>query len=574
MDDLLIAGGRVVSVLTGEVFEADVTVTGDTISGVLPPGTAGEARERIDATGLLIAPGFVDAHMHVESSFLVPETFAELALPHGTTTVLADPHELVNVVGADGLRWLAAAGRGTPMTMLFGVPSCVPSLPGFETAGAELDASDVELLLREPGVVALGEVMDYRAVVSGDQRMRSILDAARPGGRDRRRPLPAPVRRRPVHVPRGRHRFRPHEEPSGRDPGEGSTRHARAAAGEVDLARAHGRSAGAPAVAAALPGHGRRRRGRDGDAWTSRPRRAAGRRGRDAPLEALRAITLAPARRLRLYDRGTVTPGRRADLVLLRDVPSFRPVMVIAGGRVVARDGVATWRAQDQGDVPFGDTVRLAAPRATDFEWHPGGPDGSRRVLAIRANATDTSTLADTIEVEVRDGVARLPAGAALLTIVHRHGRTRDRAFAPVVGLDLADGAAATTYAHDSHNLLVLGTSPESMAAAATAVVTARGGVAVAERGSVTALLRLPVGGLMSTAPGAEVAAEAAAVRRALDAWGYRHSNAFMSLATLSLPVSPSLKLTDRGLVDVERRDWAAPPAGQSEGPAGPGGPS
>ncbi len=572
MDDLLIAGGRVVSVLTGEVFEADVTVTGDTISGVLPPGTAGEARERIDASGLLIVPGFVDAHMHVESSFLVPGTFAELALPHGTTTVLADPHELVNVVGADGLRWLAAAGRATPMTMLFGVPSCVPSLPGFETAGAELDAADVELLLREPGVVALGEVMDYRAVVSGDDRMRSILGAARRAGAivdghcprlsgaDLSAYLAAGIdsdhTKNPPAVTLEKARLGMHMQLQEKSISRELMQGLRAlplwppislvtddVAADAMVAHGHLDHVARRAVEAGMP-----------------------------PLEALRAITLAPAQRLRLHDRGTVTPGRRADLVLLRDVPSFRPVTVIAGGRIVARDGVATWRASDSSEAPYGDSVRLAAPRTADFEWRPGGSDGFRRVLAIRANATDTSTLADTIDVEVRDGVARLPAGAALLTIVHRHGRTDDRAFAPVVGLALGDGAAATTYAHDSHNLLVLGTSPRSMAAASAAVVAARGGVAVAERGSVTALLRLPVAGLMSAAPGAEVAAEAAAVRGALDAWGYRHANAFMSLATLSLPVSPALKLTDRGLVDVERRDWAVPPAGQPEGPAGPGG--
>ncbi|MGC8633759.1 MAG: adenine deaminase C-terminal domain-containing protein [Candidatus Limnocylindrales bacterium] len=557
MDDLLIHGGRVVSVSTGELFAADVTVAGQTISGVLPPGTAGPARERIDASGLLVAPGFVDAHMHVESSFLVPGTFAGLALARGTTTVLADPHEIVNVAGAAGLRWLASAGRRTPMTMLVAVPSCVPSLPGFETAGAELAAADVSVLLDEPGVVALGEVMDYRAVVGGEARMTGILNAARhhgaiidghcPGlsGTELSRYMAAGIdsdhTKNPVPVALEKARLGMHLQlqEKGISPeliGALMALPLRPpislvtddVAADALVAHGHLDHVGRRAIAAGLP-----------------------------PLEALRAMTLVPAGRLRLHDRGSVTPGYRADLVLLPDLADLRPVLVIAGGRVVARDGVAVEPARTLEAAPFRDTVRLAPPGAAEFALRPGGADGDRRVLAIRVNPTDTSTTAARIDVEIRDGLAALPPGAATLAVFHRHGRNADRALAPVVGLALEEGAAATTYAHDSHNLLVLGSSQASMAAAAEAVISAGGGVAVARGGRVTALLRLPVGGIMSDAPGVEVAAEAGRVRQALHEWGYRHANAFMSLATLSLPVSPALKLTDRGLVDVERRAWA-----------------
>ena len=573
MDDLLIQHGRVVSVLTGETFAADVTVSGDTISGVLPPGTAGPARERLDATGLLVVPGFVDAHMHVESSFLTPATFAALAVPHGTTTVLADPHEIVNVAGSDGLRWLARAGARTPMTMLLGVPSCVPSLPGFETAGAELDAAAIAGLLDEPGVVALGEVMDYRAVVGGERRMRDVLRVARdrgviidghcPGisGADLSAYLAAGIdsdhtkNPPPVALEKARLGMHLQIQEKGISPELISGLLALPlrppfslvtddVAADALLTRGHLDHVARRAVEAGLP-----------------------------PLEALRAITTVPAARLRLHDRGSVTPGRRADLVLLEDLASFRPAIVIAGGAVVARDGAPAWNPAPDDATGFRETVRLTPPRADDLAWRPGLPDGSRRVLAIRVNPIDTSTAAETIAVEVRDGTVHLPAGAALLAVLHRHGRTGDRAMAPVVGMALEEGAAATTYAHDSHNLVVLGTSGESMAAAARAVIDAGGGVAVARNGKVAALLPLPIAGIMSDAPADRVVAEAAAVRDALHDWGYRHANAFMSLATLTLPVSPALKLTDRGLVDVDRRDWAAQPGDGTAGPDGSEGP-
>ncbi|MFC9461582.1 amidohydrolase family protein, partial [Streptomyces sp. NPDC056983] len=180
--DLRIFGGSVVSTFTGEEFPADVLVRGSEISAVLPPGTPAEAREEIDATGMRIVPGFVDAHMHIESAFLTPQQFAAVTLARGTTTVLADPHEIVNVAGRDAMRWMIDAGDRTPQTQLWGVPSCVPALEGLEHAGAALSADDIAEMLRWPGVVALGEVMDYRAVVAGDPRMAAVTAAARDRG--------------------------------------------------------------------------------------------------------------------------------------------------------------------------------------------------------------------------------------------------------------------------------------------------------------------------------------------------------------------------------------------------------
>jgi adenine deaminase len=558
--DLLIQDGAVVSVFTGETFPADIAIRGETIAAVLAPGSVGpgQAAEVVDATGLTVAPGYVDAHMHVESSFVTPASFAWLTLPRGTTTVLADPHEIVNVAGKPGLRWMIEAGQGTGQTILYGVPSCVPALLGFETAGAELSPDDISEMLDWPGVIGLGEVMDYRAVVRGDERMRAIVAAARAKGKlidghctnlsgselsaYLAEGIDSDHTKNPVEI---------HVE--------------KARMGMLVMIQEKSIRPELFAALAALPIQPPLCLVTDDvapDAIAERGHldhvaRCAVRAGMP-PLEALRALTWTPAQRLRLYDRGIVSPGKRADLVLLPDLDSFAPSVVIAGGRVVARDGAAVRPEPRDGALPFRDTVKIGRLSADDFRWRLDRPAGEARFTAIRANPIDTATRPDTLSLPVSDGEVEWEGGGTtLLTITERHGRAHTRAAVPLLGFDLGIGAVATTYSHDSHNLTTIGTSRTAMALAANMVIDAGGGIAVVLGERVAAFLPLAVGGLMSDRPVSEVVAGAKAVRAALHEWGYRHANAFMSVSTLSLPVSPSLKLTDQGLVDVDRRAWA-----------------
>ncbi|NBE54548.1 amidohydrolase family protein [Streptomyces sp. YC537] len=558
MHDIRISGGEVVSVFTGETFAADVLLTGSVISGVVPPGTGGEAAEQIDATGQLIVPGFLDAHMHVESSFLTPAAFAWLTLPRGTTTVLADPHEIVNVAGRTAMRWMIDAGRSTPQTQLWGVPSCVPALAGFEYSGAHLDADDVDELLRWDGVRALAEVMDYRAVVSGDPRMHSIIEVAREQGAildghcpgltgeelsrymatgidsDHTKNTPAVVvekARLGMTVMLQEKCLEPEVVQALLDlpqlpplclvTDDLAADHI-VAAGHLDhIART--------AVAAGLPA-----------------------------LDALRALTWTPAQRLRLPDRGVVAPGKRADLVLL-DGPlaDFAVGSVIAGGRLVASGGRATYAEPHPGDHPFAGSVHVAGLPEDEYRWRVDLPDGRHRFRALKVNPVDTYTEPTEVELDVADGIVAWEGRTALCWVRNRHGRDHTSCV-PVTGMDLSDGAVTTTYAHDSHNLVTLGTTVRSMRAAAEAVLADDGGVAVAREGAVTARLPLGVGGVMSTAAAHDVAEASRWVRDELGAWGWRHRNPFMSVSTLTLAVSPTMKITDLGLVDVIARDWTA----------------
>lgn len=557
--DLRISGGRVVSTFTGEEFAADVLVSGDTISAVLPPGTPARAREEIDGTGMLVVPGFVDAHMHIESAFLTPQEFAAVTLARGTTTVLADPHEIVNVAGRDAMRWMIDAGRETAQTQLWGVPSCVPALEGLEHAGAALSADDIAEMLRWPGVIALGEVMDYRAVVAGDSRMHEITAAARAQdvvldghcpnltGAELSAYLATGVdsdhtkNRTEVVLEKARlgMTMMLQEKCLNEEVAQ-----ALLALPQLpplclvtdDLAADHIVDTGhldhiaRVAVAAGFPPH-----------------------------VVLKALTWTPAQRLRLHDRGVVSPGKRADLVLLRgELAAFDPALVLSGGRIVGEDGAPAGSAADTGSlVPLGSHVDVEPQHADAFRWYAELPDGEHTFRAMRVNEHDTYTEAAEVRLPVRGGEVLWEGRATVVRVRNRYGRD-GAVFAPLLGRELADGAVASTYAHDSHNLLTIGTSRAAMAAAAATVLADGGGVAVVrgpEGGTVAARMPLPVGGVLSARPASDVADQAAAVRAALEDWGWRHLNPFMSVSTLTLAVSPALKITDRSLVDVVRRE-------------------
>lgn len=566
--DLLIRGSSVVSVHTGATRHADVLIIGEWIRAVTHPGAAVDAGEVIDGTGLLLAPSYIDAHMHIESSLLSPAEFARVTLRRGTTTVLADPHEIVNVVGTDGMAWMIEQGRTTAQAMLWAAPSCVPSLDGFETTGFRLTTGDIADMLSWDGVLTLGEVMDYRGVVAGDPRTMEIVAQARSAGV-----------RLDGHCPNL----------SGDDLNEylwagidsDHTKNTAAVAVEkagLGMMLMLQEKCLSPDVVRALQelpvlpdfclvtddiaadvimdkGH---------LDHIARVALAAGME----PLAVLRALTLHPARRLGLHDRGVIAPGKRADLVLLRDLSDFTPVMTVSGGVPVGTsdrlpDGPADVRIAN----PFGASVHLEPLSEQDLLWRVDLPDGRYVFRCIQVNPEDTYTVPDTVMLTVHAGVVQWEGSAALLAVYERHQGSGRRAMVPVTGFDLGQGAVATSYAHDSHNITVIGTTAGQMCATANWVIGRHGGICVMVDGRTPARLPLPIAGVMSDGAAEEIADSVRDMREALHAWGWRHRNALMSIATLPLPVSPQIKLTDLGLVRVDDRTWE--PAVVSAVPAG-----
>ncbi len=538
--DVVIAGGSVLSVFTREWLRADVAIADGWIAGV------GDyrGRETIDASGMWVVPGFIDAHVHIESSRLMPAEFARLVLPHGTTTVVADPHEIANVLGTDGVHWLLDSTEGLPLDVFFMASSCVPASV-FESPRRALTPGDLEGLLRRRRVLGLAEMMNFPGVIAGTEtELQKLMlegaghvDGHAPGVLGRALQAYAAAGIRSDHeattLEEGRERLR---------------------AGMWVLIR---EASGARNLAALLPlvaeyGPGRLAfctDDRDPDHIVSEGHlnamvRAAVAAGVDA-RDALAMASHHPATWHGLADRGAVAPGYRADLLLLPDLEGFRPRLVLKAGRPVAEIPAA--------DVPdwVRNTVRVAPLTSGDLrvDWPDGG---DMRVIGIRPGQIVTDSLVEHPRVVDGAACADPDRDLAKIAVIERHLGTGRIGIGFVRGLGLRRGAIASTVAHDAHNIVVAGVDDDDMVRAARRLAELGGGmVAVHDRG-VRAELALPVAGLMSAAPAEQVVAQSRALEDAARALGCTLQAPFHSLGFLALSVIPALKITDRGLIDVD----------------------
>lgn len=556
--DIVIRGGDAVNVYTGEIARADIGLFGERIA-VVDWGGAWhlDAPEVIDARGLTAIPGFVDTHVHIESTMVTPPHFARAVLPCGTTTVVIDPHEIGNVTGRAGVAYMLRASAGLPLRVYVTVPSSVPAVPSIETAGAAFDAADVADMLTWPRVVGVAEMMDYPGIVRQEARAAAIAQKGLAAGKNLEGHAPLLAGR---------------ELAAYLAAGVDSEHEARSAAEMVDKARQgmwvyarentfrHTAAMLADALTqiplpwnialctddidpADLLRYGHMDRG-------VRVLLAAG----VAPALAIRIATLNGAARYGLAsDLGGIAPGKYADIVLIESLADLRAHVVLAGGTVVARDGALVTNFPDPAPPPVANTVRIATPLTADaFQPRYDGVDGDVSVPCIAMDIQRTTTLGD-VMVRVVNGViaAPLPDGVTLLSVVPRHGQAHPPSLALLTGLPLREGAIATTIAHDSHNLIVAGRTPGEMAVAAHAVAAMGGGVALAVGETVVATVRLPVAGLMSTEPVAEIAAAVRAFNDTARALGLGGASPVLAISSLALPVAPFVRITDRGVVDT-----------------------
>ena len=561
--DTVIRGGIWVNVHSRETLpNHDIAIVAGRIAYVGPDASycTGPDTQIIEANGRYMLPGLCDAHMHIESGMLTPAEFARAVIPHGTTSMFTDPHEIANVLGLPGVRMMHDEALMQPINIFTQMPSCAPSAPGMETTGFEITAEDVAKAMTWPGIIGLGEMMNFPGVSNADPQMLAEIAATQRAGKTV-----------------GGHYA---------SPDLGPAFAAYVAGGPGDD---HEGTCEADAIARMR--QGMRSMIRLGSAWYDVESQitAITERGLDPrnmilctddchsgtlvndghmnrvvrhaidcgcdPLVALQMATINTATHFRLErDIGSLTPGRRADVILTSDLKTLPIETVIGRGRIIAENGKCVVDCPHYNwPVSARQTVNMDK-ELTGADFHIAAPQGANAVTAnvIGVVENQAPTRALKFELPVTDGRVQPTGDVAQIALVERHRATGGVVNAFVSGFGYEGRMAmASTVAHDSHHMIVVGTDPDQMALAANRLREVGGGITIFRDGAELALVELPIAGLMSDSPAAEVAAKADQMMQAMRDCGCTLNNAYMQHSLLALVVIPELRISDLGLVDV-----------------------
>nr|WP_251047926.1 adenine deaminase [Planococcus sp. ISL-109] len=543
--DLVIRNASIVNVFTKSLTSGDVAISDGMIVGI----GEYEGMQEIDATDKFIAPGLIDAHVHIESSMVTPQQFSQVVLPHGVTTVITDPHEIANVSGTAGLEFMLKDAESALLDIKMMLPSCVPATP-FENAGAQLSAEDLKPFVERDQVLGLAEVMDFPAVLHGDEAMLDKLLLSRQIDGHA-----AGLTENDINVYGTAGISTDHE---------CVTKEEMIARLERGLYVMLREGSVAKDLHALLEGVTEQTAQRclfctdDKHLDDLIEEGSVDHNVRTAiqygihPITAISIASINAAQCFGLRQKGAIAPGYDADFLLLDSLEEFTIAEVYKSGLLIAQDGRYVGPVQEESETSsVRDTVRIAELSAGSLQI-PMGTSTTAHIIGINPNKLITEHLIE--ETSVADGffVSNTTRDYLKIAVIERHRATGNIGLGIVKGLGLQNGAIATTVAHDSHNVIAVGTNDEDMLAAAEALHDLQGGLVVVQNGEVLASLSLPIAGLMSDEPFTAVYEQLKTLDKSLLQIGApTHFNAFLTLSFLSLPVIPHLKLTDRGLFDV-----------------------
>jgi adenine deaminase len=543
--DTLLKNCRMINVFTSEIMDTDIAVVHSRIVGM----GSYEAHQTVDLEGRYVAPGLIDSHVHIESAMVPPPEFARAVVPRGTTTVITDPHEIANVLGLDGIRYMMDMSKHNPLSVYVNAPSCVPSTH-METTGASLEWYNLEPLQREEYVIGLAEVMNFPGVVAADEHILNKIRSFRGLVKDGHCPgLSGKALNAYVNASIGSDHECTTVEEALEKLRLGMYIFIR------EATNAHNLRTLLPLI---TPENSRRvcfctddRQPADllEEGHIDFMLRTAIAEG-VPPITAIRMATLNPSEYFHLHDRGAIAPGRRADLMVFSDLQAPVAEMVYRGGNLVAQDGrMLPWERQVRASI-------LRSSMNVDWSNVNFTIDATGEQVRIIGAIPDQLITEHIVEATPKVNgkvIADPDRDIAKMAVIERHLATGNVGHGLVRGLGLKRGAIASTVAHDHHNIVVVGVDDQSMMTAARAVAETKGGMSAADGNTVLAQLPLSIAGLMSDQPIERVRDQMDDLLRAAHQLGSPLHDPFMAMSFLALPVIPSLKLTDHGLVDVDK---------------------
>ena len=543
--DLVIKNAKVINVFTEEIYDADIAIVEDKIVGV---GNDYNGEKEIDIKGAYVSPSFIDGHVHLESSMLLPSEFAQIVVPSGTTTVIADPHEIANVMGLQGISFMREATKNLPMDVYMMLPSCVPAT-NLETSGVELNSYDLALLIDAPWVLGIAEMMNFPSVIEND---RNVLSKVKLGlEKDKKVDGHSPNlsgKELCAYVSAGV--CSDHECTTPEEAVE------KLRLGMNIMIREGTAAKDLEALIPLMKKYSTRkcmfvtddRHPQDLFGHIASMVKIAVEKGIE-PIKAIQMASLNTAEYFKLSNLGAIAPGYKADLIVLDNLQEFNPSMVFKNGKLVAESGKLTVDLNNLTPPPLRGSVNIKYLYKDDLKI-PAQSD-KIKVINVLENQLITKKSVENAKIEEGFAVSDVENDILKIAVIERHRASGNIGLGFVKGFGLKSGAIASTVAHDSHNMIIIGTNDDDMYRAAVEIVKSQGGKVVIENGKTLAKLELPIAGLISDKSSEEVISQLQVLNEAVKRIHCKIKDPFMSMAFLSLPVIPELKITDKGLIDV-----------------------